>query len=121
MKEKKTNSEGCSVIKKHYILAFFISLTISLGLIITSFFLPPTGEISPSVLQGVGELFAYPALAFAAKALEEGRTARFRRGNTTVEVGDLNNSHRHFHPDFDGGIEEEEDANQGTEDYQPHP
>lgn len=120
MKEKKTNSEGCSVIKKHYILAFFISLTISLGLIITSFFLPPTGEISPSVLQGVGELFAYPALAFAAKALEEGRTARFRRGNTTVEVGDLNNRHRHFHPDFDERVEDFEDDNQGTEDNQSY-
>lgn len=117
MKERK-NNEGCSVIKKHYIIAFFISLTISLGLIITSFFLPPTGDISPSVLQGVGELFAYPALAFAAKALEEGKTARMRRGNTTIEVGEVN-KHGHFHPDYDR-VEEIEDDNQGTEDNQPY-
>lgn len=110
MKERK-NNEGCSVIKKHYIIAFFISLTISLGLIITSFFLPPQGSIDPSVLQGVGELFAYPALAFAAKALEEGKTTRIRRGNTTLEVGELDKRHGHFHPDYDR-VEDFEDDNQ---------
>lgn len=78
---------NCSIIKKHYIIAFFVSLTISLGLLVTSFFLPPTGEISPSVLQAAGEIFAWPVLAFGAKALEEGRTARIQKGSTTITVG----------------------------------
>lgn len=99
---------NCSVIAKHYILAFFISLGISAGLIITSFIIPPKGEISPSVLQGVGELFLYPALAFGAKALEEGRTARIQRGNTSIIVGDDKDKHHHHEPypidehDFEG-------------------
>lgn len=81
----------CSPIKKHYIIAFFASLTVSAGLIITSFFLPPKGEIHPSVLQGVGELFLFPTLAFAAKAVEEGRKAKIVHGKTTFVVGSDNN------------------------------
>ena len=80
----------CTPIKKHYIISFFICLGISAGLIITSFFIPPKGEISPSVLQGVGELFLYPALAFGAKALEEGRSAKITHGKTTFVVGKNN-------------------------------
>ncbi len=86
--EKKID---CSIIKKHYIWAFAISLTISIGLIVTSFFIPPMGEIAPSVLQAVGELFLWPSLAFAAKAVEEGRKAKIVHGKTTFVVGSDNN------------------------------
>lgn len=96
-------TKDCSIIKKHYIWAFAISLTISIGLIVTSFFIPPMGEIAPSVLQAVGELFLWPSLAFAAKAVEEGKNARIQRGKTTVEVGDLDKKHHHqqYEDNFD--------------------
>lgn len=81
----------CSPIKKHYIISFFICLGISAGLIITSFLLPPKGEVHPSTLQAVGELFLYPTLAFGAKALEEGRSAKIVHGKTTFVVGSDNN------------------------------
>lgn len=84
-------TKDCSIIKKHYIWAFAISLTISIGLIVTSFFIPPMGEIAPSVLQAVGELFLWPSLAFAAKAVEEGRKAKIVHGKTTFVVGSDNN------------------------------
>lgn len=84
-------TKNCTIIKKHYIWAFAISLTISIGLIVTSFFIPPMGEIAPSVLQAVGELFLWPSLAFAAKAVEEGRKAKIVHGKTTFVVGSDNN------------------------------
>ena len=77
----------CTPIKKHYLISFFVCLGISAGLIITSFIIPPKGEVHPSTLQAVGELFLYPALAFGAKALEEGRSAKITHGKTTFVVG----------------------------------
>ena len=94
-------TKDCTIIKKHYIWAFAISLTISIGLIVTSFFVPPMGEIAPSVLQAVGELFLWPSLAFAAKAVEEGKKARIQRGKTTVEVGDFKHQHREDNFEYD--------------------
>ena len=72
---------------KHYVIAFWITLTIAIGLIISGFFMPPQGEVDGSVLTGTGELFLWPALAFAAKALEDGKTAKFTKGDTTISVG----------------------------------
>ena len=72
----------------HYLIAFFVTLGVAIGLLVTSFLLPPQGEINPSVLRAVAELCFWPALAFIAKALQDGKTARLRHGNTTVTVGD---------------------------------
>ena len=77
--------------KKTYIAAFWVSLVIAIGLLVTGFCLPPQGEISPSVLEAAGLLFLWPALAFGAKALEEGNTARIQKGDTTVEFGKKEN------------------------------
>ena len=73
--------------KKTYIAAFWASLVIAIGLIVGGFFVPPTGEIHPSVLEGPGLLFLWPALAFGAKALEEGNTAKIQKGDTTILIG----------------------------------
>ena len=73
--------------KKTYIAAFWASLVIAIGLIVGGFFVPPTGEIHPSVLEGTGLLFLWPALAFGAKALEEGNTAKIQKGDTTILIG----------------------------------
>lgn len=74
-------------IRNHYFVAFFVSLVISIGLIVGGFFMPPQGEIDGSVLKGVGELFLYPALAFAAKALDDDRKIKLQHGKTTITVG----------------------------------
>lgn len=77
-----------SFIHSHYLIAFFVTLGVAIALLITSFLLPPQGEINPSVLRAVAELCFWPALAFIAKALQDGKTAKLHHGNTTVVVGD---------------------------------
>jgi hypothetical protein len=72
---------------RHYIIAFWVTLSVSIGLIIGGFFMPPKGEIDGSVMTSVGELFLWPALAFAAKAIEEGKVVSFNAGHASVNVG----------------------------------
>ena len=84
MKNKKNKGSN---LKKHYIIAFWISMTVSLGLLIGGFLTPPKGEISGSVLEGAGIIFLWPSLAFAAKALEENNKIRITHGSTAIEVG----------------------------------
>ncbi len=74
-------------LKKHYIVAFWLSLSISFGLIIGGFFCPPQGEIDGSVLEAAGLIFLYPALAFGAKALEENNKVKISHGSTTIQIG----------------------------------
>lgn len=72
---------------------WYVHLTMiaSIGLIIASFCVPPTGVIDGSVLGGVGELGSMAALfTFLAKLpeyLSVGATAKIQKGNTTIEVG----------------------------------
>ena len=73
--------------KKTYIIGFFVSLIMSIGLIVGGFFTPPKGVIDGSVLEAVGIIFLYPALSFAAKALEEGNSAKIQKGDTTITIG----------------------------------
>lgn len=74
-------------IRNHYFVAFFSSLVISIGLLITSFFLPPQGQIDPSVLQATAIILVYPALAFAAKALDDNKRVKISTKVGTITVG----------------------------------
>lgn len=74
-------------IRNQYITAFWLTLIVSIGLIIGGAFTPPYAEIPGSLLEGVGLLFLWPALMFAAKALEEGKTTTIQHGQTTVTIG----------------------------------
>lgn len=65
---------------------FFITLLISIGLIIASFFIPPLAVIDGSVLASVGELFAFAALGEVMGAIERGHSASIQHGNTTVTI-----------------------------------
>lgn len=102
MREKWKNM---TAVRKHYYMAFFISLAISLGLLIGGFCCPPPGEISNSVLEATGIVFLWPSLAFAAKALEEGNKAKIKHNNTTITLG----------MDDDGDESEETDGEVGYE------
>lgn len=77
--------------RSNYFVAFWCTLIISLTLIIGGFILPPRGQIDPSVLTATGEIFLWPALAFAAKSLEEGKTAKIKKGDAEFTFGDNNN------------------------------
>lgn len=74
-------------LRNHYFVAFFSTLVVSVGLLITSFFLPPQGKIDPSVLQATAIIFCWPALAFAAKALDDNKKVKISTKVGTVTVG----------------------------------
>ena len=65
---------------------FKILSGISILLIIISFFLPPTGAIDPTVMAGVGEIFAFSALWTVVKAIDKDKTVTMSHGDTTITV-----------------------------------
>lgn len=65
---------------------FLLTVLVSIGLIITSFFVPPLAVIDGSVLAAVGELFGFAALAEVAWAVEKGHSATISHNNTTIEI-----------------------------------
>ena len=73
---------------------FYLTLAISLLLIVEGFLLPPMGIIDGSVLTAVGELLMFgvlaqvPALISAAK---NGKSIKVTRGNSSIEVSSSEN------------------------------
>ena len=67
------------------LLAFLIVVTV--GLLVASFLVPPTGVIDPSVLKAAGEIFAISSLCVVREAIKEGLSVKATHGNTTIEVG----------------------------------
>lgn len=65
---------------------FLLTLLVSIGLIVTSFFIPPLAVVDGSVLAAVGELFGFAALGEVAAAVERGHGATISHGNTTIEI-----------------------------------
>ena len=65
---------------------FLLTVLVSIGLIVTSFFVPPLAVIDGSVLAAVGELFGFAALAEVAWAVEKGHSATISHNNTTIEI-----------------------------------
>lgn len=72
--------------RTHYIVAFWTTLVVSIGLLVGGFFTPPRAEIDGSLLEGAGLLFLWAALSFGNKALEEGKTTTIQHGQTTITV-----------------------------------
>lgn len=71
---------------------FHIFAATSLMLIITSFFIPPTGVIDSSVFAGVGELFGFAALWEVHVAINKGIDAKVTHKDTTIEINNDNNN-----------------------------
>ena len=67
-------------------VVFWICLLSSIILLIVSFCLPPTGAIDPSVLAGVGELFAYVTLAVVVVALGRGTDVTLHKGDIDITL-----------------------------------
>lgn len=65
---------------------FWICLGVSLTLLITAFFVPPTAEISSSVLAAVGEIFLWPVLGVVTIAVEKGSDIKLTKGDTTIHI-----------------------------------
>ena len=67
-------------------ISFWVCLCTSLVLIALGFLVPPMGDIHPSVLTAVGELFGFATLAIVADAVKFGYDAKITHGNTTVQI-----------------------------------
>lgn len=65
---------------------FFVCLVLSIVLIVTSFVIPPRGVIDPSVLAGVGELFAFATLATVMQAIANGKKVSLSKGDVNMIV-----------------------------------
>ena len=67
-------------------IGFHILTTVSIILIIASFFVPPLGIIDPSVMAGVGELFAFAALWELHVAVRKGLDAKISHHDTSISL-----------------------------------
>lgn len=67
-----------------------ICFVISAVLLIWSFFLPPTGEIHPSVMQGAAILIFSAGVV---DGLNSGRVIKFQKGETTLYIGEKEDLH----------------------------
>lgn len=65
----------------------FAGVAIIMGII--SFFMPPKGDIMPSVLKFTSWMFAFAALWTVFVAMKRGLDARIQHGKTAVTVGSL--------------------------------
>ena len=65
-------------------IAFWVCLTISVTLLTVSFLLPPKGQIDPSVLRGVGEIFAFAVLYVVIEALQRGTDVTLHKDNIDI-------------------------------------
>lgn len=80
--------ETRNISKTTTVLSWIFGLT-TIALFAASFIVPPTGEISPSVLKAAALLFAFATLAEAREAIREGLGVKLTHGHTTIEVHDL--------------------------------
>ncbi len=67
-------------------VVFGICLSVSVGLLVAGFIVPPTGVIDGTVLSGVGELFAFAALGEIPVVVREAKSAKITAGNKTIEI-----------------------------------
>ena len=73
-------------------IAFWIFLSIGVGLIIGSFFAPPVGEINSSVLAGVGEIQGFASLGVGFECIFQGMAVTLKTGDTEVNVSPKTNN-----------------------------
>lgn len=87
--EKEKDANKCQkVLKRHYIISFWITLAVAIGLIVGGALTPPMFIIDGSIFKAVGMLFLWAALAFGAKAVEDGRVAKFNFGQGSIHIGE---------------------------------
>ena len=67
-------------------VVFWLCLFTSIILLIISFLIPPTGQIDPSVLTAVGEIFGFASLAVVIKALSRGTDVTLHKGDVDITL-----------------------------------
>lgn len=67
-------------------IGFHILTTVSIFLIVASFFVPPLGIIDPSIFVAVGELFGFAALWELHVAVRRGLDAKISHNSTSISL-----------------------------------
>ena len=65
---------------------FWIFSIASILLIAISFFLPPMGEINPTVIKAVGELFGFAALWTIVHGINKGCDVALKHNDTEIKI-----------------------------------
>lgn len=68
---------------------FYLTLAVSIGLIVGGFFVPPVGVIDGSVISSVGLLLMFAVIAqvpIILKAVQEGKHIKLSKGDFSAEV-----------------------------------
>ena len=68
---------------------FYLTLAVSIGLIVGGFFVPPVGVIDGSVITSVGLLLMFAVIAqvpIILKAVQEGKHIKLSKGDFSAEV-----------------------------------
>lgn len=68
------------------VCVFWVTLGISIALIVGGFLTPPMAIIDGSVLTAVGELFAFAALGVGLEAIRLGRNLKISKGDLVAEI-----------------------------------
>lgn len=71
---------------KSHKIAFWVCLAISTTLLVSSFIIPPTGVIDPSVLRAVGEIFGFCCLYVVIEALQRGTDVTLQKGDVNLHL-----------------------------------
>ena len=81
-------------------IALFITLLASIVLVFISFFLPPKGQIDPSVIKATGELgimaSMFTFLMNLSSYIEAGHQVRLSKGDLKIEVNKQANDENNF-------------------------
>lgn len=73
-------------VQKYSNIVFWITLSVSVILIVVGFVLPPSGQIDGSVLTAVGELLAFGVVAQVPSIVRKGSDITFRKGDMEISV-----------------------------------
>ena len=68
-----------------HLIAYFTTLLVAVGLLITSFIIPPRGQIDPTVLQAVAILLGYYLVFDFPHVLMSLKTFKVSKGDLTFE------------------------------------
>jgi hypothetical protein len=93
-------------------IAFWLTLTTSIGLIVAGFVVPPTGIIDGSVLKAVGLLLGFATIAQIPVIIEVAGYFRMTKGDLVIETSKEDRSHPLHHRE---DIVEQDDKAAGDE------
>ena len=91
---------------------FWILAGVSIAIGITAFFIPPQGEIDPTVLRFISWMFAFAALWTVFAAMMRGIDARLQHGKTSLTVGNLDGKETEYQLTEQQPEDEEEATNE---------